>query len=728
MVMYDLCVSDHIPVCLNIDFDHIPMVTVSHDATLRKLDWTRLSKNDIVNYTNLTDFELSKVNTPSSALRCTNVNCEDESHRNSINCLYNDIVSAIMSANGSAFKLGRNHNNASFNRPGWNDHVAKLHHSAREAFKLWRCNGKPRYGYMFDLMKTTRMRFKYALRELKHNENSLRRDALASKMIANPRSFWKNVKEINSYKVPLPNSVDGICGDKPVCEMWMNHYKQLFNCFGNTNNNVINKSNDIYTDIIVSCEEVASAIMTLDNGKAVGLDQLSVEHLKNSSERLLSLLSDMLSMCFIHGYLPDELMSVVLLPLVKDKNKRLSDKNNYRPIAIANVITKVLEVVILNRISDCIITTCNQFGFKAKLSTDLCIYALKEVIDKYKSLNGTIFMCFLDASKAFDKVNHGILFKKLLDHGVPIYIVRLLAFWYSNQLLCVRWAGMTSASFRMTNGVRQGGILSPYLFNLYMNDLSVKLSKCNTGCYIGDTSINHIMYADDLVVFSPCVVGLMDLLQTCEIYANDHDIVYNSQKSAILEFCNSTGVNNLCHGCSIHGNQIPVVDSVKYLGHIICNNFKDDSDMLRQCRYLYAQGNTLKRNFHMCTESVKRSLFRAYCYSLYTCQLWWNYTATMFRRMKVAYNDCYRMLMGLPRSCSASNMFVRDNILSFDELLRHLIHRFTLRIDKCENVIIGALVNSDVFYCSHIRNHWLRALLVTYPRELRLSRIYYTRL
>ena len=99
-------------------------------------------------------------------------------------------------------------------------------------------------------------------------------------------------------------------------------------------------------------------------------------------------------------------------------------------------------------------------------STDQCIYFLKEIIYLYRKLNGSVFVCFLDASKAFDRVNHTTLFKQLGARGVPGYILRILIYWYKNQDMCIRWGDAYSAKFKVTNGVRQGGILSPYLFNV----------------------------------------------------------------------------------------------------------------------------------------------------------------------------------------------------------------------------------------------------------------------
>ena len=83
-----------------------------------------------------------------------------------------------------------------------------------------------------------------------------------------------------------------------------------------------------------------------------------------------------------------------------------------------------------------------------------------------------MFAAFLDASKAFDKGNHYILFKKLTECNVPEIFVKLLANWYSSQLLCVRWSTTYSKFFTVSNEARQGSILSPFLFAVYMNQLS----------------------------------------------------------------------------------------------------------------------------------------------------------------------------------------------------------------------------------------------------------------
>ena len=110
-----------------------------------------------------------------------------------------------------------------------------------------------------------------------------------------------------------------------------------------------------------------------------------------------------------------------------------------------------------------------------------CIYALKESIDYYKNSGTTVYVTFLDASKAFDRLSYGLLFDKLLKKHVPLFIIKLLCYGIHIKQCFVHWGNTTSTQFTVANSVKQGGVLSPILFNVYVCELSAALNSSGIG-------------------------------------------------------------------------------------------------------------------------------------------------------------------------------------------------------------------------------------------------------
>ena len=148
--------------------------------------------------------------------------------------------------------------------------------------------------------------------------------------------------------------------------------------------------------------------------------------------------------------------------------------------------------------------------------------------------------------------------------------------------MCVKWDSVVSSNFTVLNGVRQGGILSPWVFNIYIDDLSSILSSCNSGCKFGNQTINHISYADDLLIFCPSS-------NLCEIYGTEHDIKYNKEKTVyVIIKPRGFKLQNRPDIC-LNGHMLSFVDSYKYLGAIMLSCFMDDDDIKRQIRALYTR-------------------------------------------------------------------------------------------------------------------------------------------
>ena len=135
----------------------------------------------------------------------------------------------------------------------------------------------------------------------------------------------------------------------------------------------------------------------------------------------------------------------------------------------------------------------------------------------------------------------------------------------------IRWGNTTTSSFFVSNGVKQGGILSPILFNVYMDQLSVKLNASNIGGAIGGVLVNHLCYADDICLISLSSAGMQQLLNICDTYAKEYDLLYNGSKSYSLCFKPKCSIFNRPIFTLNHLN-IPTVNQSKYLGIIISEN------------------------------------------------------------------------------------------------------------------------------------------------------------
>jgi len=559
--------------------------------------------------------------------------------------------------------------------------------------------------------------FKRALRECKKHEETIRADKLANDLAhKDPIQFWRDVKQQSCKKAPLADSVDGTAGQRDIASMWGEHYHRLFNSVP-----VSPLKPQVLDAIVQDCESMTElprvfttdvlhrALQGLRCGKAVGPDGLSAEHLKFADRRVVVLLCVCFNASLVHGFLPKSFLYSVLVPVIKDRSGDPCSSSNYRPIAIISCLVKLFEKAILALFPAHFSTTDNQFGFKANHSTDMCIFTVKETIDFYLSSATPVYSCFLDASKAFDKVCHWTLFLKLLKKGLPAFLVRLIVFMYTSQCMSVRWGDHLSDPFIVSNGVRQGGVLSPVLFSIYMDDLSHLLTKSGIGCFMSSALINHVFYADDIVLMSPSAKGLQHLINLSVQYSDAHSLTFNALKSFCVSFIPHCLKINPNPSLVLKDTPLVFKQNCKYLGVFLSNDFTDDCDLTRQLRCFYVRVNYLCRTFNACSPNVKCTLFSSFCANIYAGHCWVNFKRCTMSKLTIAFNNCYRRFMSFPRSCSASAMFAFNHVCSFPEILRKCIFSFRNRLFNSHNVFIRSLLSSS-FYSSRIWCHWHKLL------------------
>ena len=168
---------------------------------------------------------------------------------------------------------------------------------------------------------------------------------------------------------------------------------------------------------------------------------------------------------------------------------------------------------------------------------------------------------------------------------MPPLIVRFLINCYVNQSISVSWNKHRSESFGCLNGVKQGGVLLPILFTVYIDELLLKLRSLGFGCYIDDTFVGELGYADDVTLMSPSICGLKQMVDICETFAAEYDIKFNENKTVAILFGN--GESPECH-LKLNGQPVTWLREVKHLGNIVTSDLTDARDCARKRQFLSA--------------------------------------------------------------------------------------------------------------------------------------------
>ena len=154
-----------------------------------------------------------------------------------------------------------------------------------------------------------------------------------------------------------------------------------------------------------------------------------------------------------------------------------------------------------------------DIGFKPKVGCAHAIFTVRKVVDYYVNNGSTMNLCLFDMAKGFGKISHPLLLIKLMKRNMPAALVKLLHYWFSISSNCVRWDNLLSQPYRLLAGIRQGGVLSPILFSVYVNDLVLKFQSY--GCRYNGFTVRAVMYADDIILLSSSVTELQTMIHVC---------------------------------------------------------------------------------------------------------------------------------------------------------------------------------------------------------------------
>ena len=535
--------SDHLPVEVELSLliSSSSCSTNGDSNNYNSIIWSKLSPTELEHYSSTMETALDHIEIPSSILHgyCL---CQDDSHKYDVELYFSRIIDCISLADSilarSCFRALK---------PYWSPELSLLKRQSYIHHKAWVDNGRPEVGSFNDNYVLSRSNYRRKLRQEKRSNLKTANDKLFSNLIEKDTvSFWRTWKSLSQSKDPLPPQIDGLSGNSCIADQ----FSKVFSDIYEKNDAVVHGSlrsefesifpayhaahvHDDISQYFFSWPDMVDMISKLRTGKSYA-GFVKAEHVLHGSPKLTIHLQILFNAMLQHSHIPTLLLRGTISPLVKDRDGNISDSGNYRAITLSSIFIQMFETLEKSKFGYFFPKNDFQFGFKPGLSTSHAIFCLKETVDHFTDNNSRVFLSFLDCSKAFDRISHWGLFIKLIKQNVPLCFLMSVICLYLNMSCTVKWNSSISGAFDIPTGTKQGGILSPDFFALYMHDLIELLKSCGFGCRVISICIACLFFADDIVLCSPSRYGLQQLLNICASYCKQFCLDFNIKKSKVM--------------------------------------------------------------------------------------------------------------------------------------------------------------------------------------------------
>lgn len=367
-------------------------------------------------------------------------------------------------------------------------------------------------------------------------------------------------------------------------------------------------------------------------------------------------------------------------PLIKDKTKELTNSDNFRPIMISSSLFRLFELCLRDDLEQKIDTNPRQFGFKKGSSCAMATSMLQEIIELYNSKCSNVLVTFIDLSKAYDKVNNNILINKMIEKEINPKIVRIFKYMNENSYAKVCYNNVSSDEFKIGNSVRQGGVTSPLLFSLYIDEILNKINSVNH-VMLGHLAMNMLAYADDLCLISLNVNAMQAFLDIVSLEINKLNLQINTDKTVLMCFQSKKCQINLDFNkkLNIGCEKIKQVEKVKYLGFWLDENSTYKDDVEYRTLTFNRQFFSLFRKLHFLETDNLLFLFKSYCMSFYSATNWYSLTncKPAFEHLKVLYHKHIKKIFNVNKYHSNHQICKQANLLTFPHLINtKVLHHF----------------------------------------------------
>lgn len=363
--------------------------------------------------------------------------------------------------------------------------------------------------------------------------------------------------------------------EEDILNRWKEYFAELYNPTSAQHIKLDEPANNEFNTI--STVEVTTAIQSLKSGKAAGVDEIRPEMLKSLKSGGINWLTRICRVIWNTGTAPTDWQVDIVVPIFKKGDQK--ECSNYRGITLLSLPGKVFARIIERRCR--VIVEPNiqetQCGFRTGRGTTDQIFTLQQILEKSWEFAKPVYTLFIDLEKAYDRVPREILWKVLKEYGIHGQLLSSIQSLYNNCKSCVRINGNKSDYFQVQVGLRQGCVLSPLLFMVFMDKIS-RTSANPAGVKIGDVKVDSLLFADDVARLAQSTAGLQSALNQFQEVCTTYGMKINVKKTELM------ATSREPEQCNLHLNneQVNQVKIFKYLGVQFSDDGKQDGEIDRR--------------------------------------------------------------------------------------------------------------------------------------------------
>ena len=519
------------------------------------------------------------------------------------------------------------------------------------------------------------------------------------------RSFYTGLKEVWGPQTKGTVHLKSVEGDeifsdnKRVLERWAQHFEILLNQPGDIEQTALDKIDQrplvASLDEAPTMKELQLAITSLADGKAPGVDGIPSEIWKHGGATIINSLLKLIQQAWLEGTVPQEWKNANIVTIFKKGDR--TQCGNYRGISLLTIAGKAFARILLNRLNAHItpeVVPETQCGFRNNRSTVDMIFCLRQLQEKCIEHNRSLYVVFVDFTKAFDTVGRTGLWQLLRKYGCPEKFTKMIESLHTDMMAKVKEAGETSDSFPVSNGVKQGCVLAPTLFSIFLSAmLEDAFGELEEGVYIqsrhdanlfnashfkaktktAQILIRELLFADDSALVAHTPEQMQLVIDAFSSASKKFGLQINIKKTEVLYQPGASQRDE--EDILVDGTALKRVNDFTYLGSTISNDGRIDSEITkRMAKASSAFGRLRTRlwNNHHVSIGVKCKIYRAIVLStlLYGAESWTLYRSQV-KKLHAFMMRHLRTIMRITWQDRVTNKEIlqRANLPSMEDLL-----------------------------------------------------------